>query len=123
MQIPRMRVVAATALVFVTVAHAQSVPAFPDGAIPIDTTQLQATVAGKSYTIDLKTEKWTVAFEPGGGYRFTAGKWQESGKWTPNKSEICGRDFGGWCNEIRLKDDVLYLKSNSRGILPMALVK
>ena len=99
---------------------AQSVPDFPEGAILIDTAELQEAIAGKSFAVDLKPEKWAVAFEPKGKYFFTAGTWRESGKWTPNKSEICGK---GWCNEIRVKDDVLFLKSSQRGIVPMALVK
>jgi len=115
--------IAALGFLSFATAFSQSIPNFPEGAIQINTAELQEAIAGKSFSVDLKPERWTVAFESKGRYVFAAGTWKESGKWTSNKSEICGKDFGGWCNEIRVKDDVLFLKSNSRGILPMALVK
>ena len=103
-------------------ALSQAVPIFPDGAIHINTADLQEGMARKAFTVETKGEKWTVAFETNGRFVFMAGSWKEAGKWTSNKSEICGKDYGGWCNEIRMKDNVLFLKS-SRGILPMEMVK
>jgi hypothetical protein len=98
---------------------------FPDGAVAVDTAELQLAMSGKSYVSGALPDgpPWQIAFKPNGKFVFYAGSWSDTGKWSTNESKVCSDAVGAkaWCNDIRMQGDVLLLKSNKKGVIPMKL--
>ncbi len=122
-----MKTIAFVAVLMSSQLLAQSLPSFPEGAMELNTGELQEAMAGKAYVTNHKELKvqWVIAFEPSGRFVFTVGQWKDVGKWIANESKVCSDQIGAnaWCNEIRMKDGTLFLKSGAKGIVPMSLQK
>jgi hypothetical protein len=120
-----MKLLTFTALLLCAQAFAQPATGFPDGAVAVDTAELQLAMSGKSYMSGALPDgpPWKIAFKPNGKFVFYAGSWSDTGKWSTNKSEVCSDAIGAksWCNDIRMQGDVLLLKSNKKGVVPMKL--
>lgn len=92
---------------------------FPEGAEPFSQEALREVLAGKVFTLNpAKGLPWRWQFDSNGYFFFNAGNFYNSGKWSTKDSTVCqdtGKTTG--CNEVRQKDNVLYLKRNNGEIL------
>lgn len=92
---------------------------FPEGAEPLAQEALRDALAGKVFTMTpAKGLPWRWQFDANGYFFFNAGNFYNSGKWSTKDSKVCqdtGKTTG--CNEMRQKDNVLYLKRDNGEIL------
>jgi len=110
---------AAAALAMGTSALAQTT-AFPEGAEPLTQDALREALAGKVFTMTpANGSDWRWQFNANGYFFFDAGGgYRNSGKWSTKASSVCqdtGKTPG--CNEMRQKDNVLYLVRDNGELL------
>lgn len=88
---------------------------FPQGAEPISADALRDALSGKVFSVaPVKGPTWRWQFDGNGYFFLNIGSFQNSGKWSTRESSVCqdtGKSTG--CNEMRMKDSVLYLKRDS----------
>jgi hypothetical protein len=92
---------------------------FPEGAEPLTPDALREALAGKVFSITpAKGSTWRWEFKDNGYFFLNVGGFSDSGKWSTKESSVCqdsGKNMG--CNEMRQKDNVLYLKRDNGEIV------
>lgn len=94
--------------------------AFPEGAEPLTQESLHEALSGKAFTMNsAKGSEWRWQFDANGYFFFNAGGgYTNSGKWSTKGSSVCqdtGKTPG--CNEMRQKNNVLYLVRDNGELL------
>ncbi len=89
-----------------------------DSVMPTDDA-LRAHVSGKTFKIQPATgPSWRLAYKAN-GYAFLnlSNGFSDSGKWRIEKGQLCNdwQKIGGSCSNVKMKDDVLYVKRVSNG--------
>lgn len=107
-----------------TAATAQTaVNQFPAEATVFSAQELQSSLEGKVYTVDLPNgDGWRFEFKAGGAYSFKTNRSAESNrKWSVQDSKLCteGARLVSSCNEVRKMGDVILLKRDSGEIVKM----
>ena len=94
---------------------------FPEGAEPLAPEALRTALAGKSFKVaPAQGAAWRWQFDANGYFFLNVGTYSNSGKWSTKDSSICqdtGKSTG--CNEVRSRDNVLYLKRDSGEIVAL----
>ena len=94
---------------------------FPDGAEPLKAEVLSAALSGKVFAVSpAQGSTWRWQFDENGYFFLNVGKNSSSGKWSTKDSSLCedsGKNSG--CNEVRSKDNVLYLKRSSGEVVAL----
>jgi len=94
---------------------------FPEGAEPLTPEALKTALAGKTFKVaPAQGSAWRWQFDANGHFFLNVGNYSNSGKWSTKDSSICqdtGKSTG--CNEVRSKDDALYLKRDSGEIVAL----
>lgn len=104
-------------------AFAQPAPTeFPDGAIPLTAPALQAAVEDKVFMAQpAQGAAWRLQYNANGFFYVNVGNFSDDGKWSVKDSTLCteGKRVKAFCNELRSKDGVLYMKRESGEILKL----
>lgn len=100
-------------------AQSAAVPDFSDAAASVPAEALRERLSGKVFTVKVADgNTWRLDYK-GNGYSFidTANGFRDTGTWHTEASRLCMelRKATSGCNEMRLKDDVLYMKRSSNG--------
>ena len=95
---------------------------FPDGASPLQSTELSQRLAGKVFTVQLKNGSgWRFEYKPNGYFFFNHSSGRtDSGDWKAEESKLCmkGRTLiDASCNEMRLQDGALLLKRDNGDVV------
>ena len=94
---------------------------FPEGAEPLTSEALKTALAGKTFKVaPAQGSAWRWQFDANGYFFLNVGNYSNSGKWSTKDSSVCqdtGKSTG--CNEIRSKDNVLYLKRDSGEVVAL----
>ena len=110
-------------LIFAAVAWCAGAAAqtFPEGATPLSPEALQEALSGKTFSVDPASgPNWHLQFNANGDYFLHAGKFHNIGKWSTKESSICRDSIQvKSCDEMRVKDSVLYLKRDSGEIVTL----
>ena len=95
--------------------------AFPEGAEPLTPEALGAALSGKVFAVNpAKGPTWRWQFDANGQFSINIGNYSDSGKWSTKESSICQQTpKNSGCNEIRGKDNVLYLKRDSGEVVAL----
>ena len=94
---------------------------FPEGSEPLTQEALREALAGKVFFLTpAKGPDWRWQFDDNGYFFFNAGSYTNSGKWSTKDSSICQETpKNSGCNEIRGKDNVLYLKRDNGEVVAL----
>lgn len=114
----KLMLISVAAMAFSASANAQTTT-YPDGAEPLTPEALRTALAEKVFAITpAKGPTWRWQFDGNGYFFLNAGNYRDSGKWSIKESSLCleSRNTPG-CNEMRQKDNVLYLKRDSGEIV------
>ncbi|WP_028603573.1 hypothetical protein [Ottowia thiooxydans] len=107
--------VAAAVMAFSVNALAQPLTAFPEGAEAITPEVLREALSGKVFAIKpANGQPWRWRFDANGDFLLNIASYSNAGKWSTKESSVCqdsGKNPG--CNEMKKKDNVLYLKRDS----------
>jgi hypothetical protein len=108
---------AALALLAVLPTWAHATPTeFPEGAMPVEESQLKELLSGKVFTVNVASgPAWRWQFN-GNGYVFiNIGSFSDGGQWRTQGSTLCteGRKIKASCNEMRAVGNELYLKRDN----------
>ena len=110
---------AVSVLALSTQASAQPVTTFPDGAEPLTAEALREALSGKVFSVKPASgPQWKWRFDANGSFYINISSYSDSGKWSTKESSVCqdsGKNTG--CNEMRKKDNTLYLKRDSGEIV------
>ena len=112
--------ISAVAMVFSASVIAQTA-AYPEGAELLTQEALRTALAEKVFSISpAKGPTWRWQFNDNGYFFINVGHYSDTGKWSTKESSVCieSRKNSG-CNEIRRKDNVLYLKRDSGEIVAL----
>ncbi|QNP59530.1 hypothetical protein [Paenacidovorax monticola] len=105
----------ALALLGASAAATAQTTTYPEGAELLTQEALREALAGKVFsTAPARGPQWQWQFKPDGRFFLSVGSYSDSGKWSTKESSLCldsAKNVG--CNEMRQKDNVLYLKRNS----------
>ena len=94
---------------------------FPEGAEPLMPDALKTALAGKTFKVaPAQGSAWRWQFDANGNFFLNVGNRSNSGKWSTKDSTLC-EDAGvrSGCNEVRSKDNVLYLKRSSGEVVAL----
>ena len=97
---------------------------FPEGSALLTTETLTAALSGKVYTAQpAKGPSWRIQYNDNGFVYVNVGSFSDTGKWFAKDSTVCseGRQIKFFCNEVRTKDNTLYLKRESGEVLKLEL--
>ncbi len=95
--------------------------AFPEGAEPLTPEALTTALSGKVFKVaPAQGSDWRWQFDANGYFFLNVGKFNGSGKWSTKDNSVCqeSKNFSG-CNEIRSKDNVLYMKRDSGEVVAL----
>ena len=95
--------------------------AFPDGAAPLTPEALREALSGKVFAVSpAKGPVWRWQFDADSLFSIKIGNYSDSGKWSTKDSSICQETpKNSGCNEIRGKDNVLYLKRDNGEVVAL----
>jgi hypothetical protein len=114
------KLLAALLLIPAATAFAQGT-AFPDGATAPSAVDIQQRLTGKAFDIKLADDSmWHVQYGNSGDFDFKSSKgFADHGDWKAEDGKICskGSKIPYSCNDVRMKDDDLYLKRDSGEIV------
>jgi len=92
---------------------------FPEGAVPVTAEQLRARVTDRAFGAQMTNgDSWRFEWKSNGYLFLNAGSgYSDSGKWRVEDGKICAemKKSGPACSEMRLVNDVLYMKRASNG--------
>lgn len=117
----KLLLITTTAMTLCAGAMAQVVTTYPEGAEPLTQESLRTALADKVFTVNpAQGNPWRWQFNENGYFFINAGNYSDSGKWNTKESSVCvnSRRNSG-CNEIRQKDNVLYLKRDSGEVVAL----
>lgn len=109
-----------TALFSLSVFAQPAVPtAFPEGAIPATAEQLKARLTDRVLAARMTNgDDWRFEYKSN-GYFFlnTSRGYADSGKWRAEEGKVCAdmQKSGPACSDVRIVNDVLYMKRASNG--------
>ena len=84
------------------------------------TYELQSVLSGKIFLVKVdKSPVWRWQFNSDGSFTIDIGNYNDSGKWNIKESSVCQESKRGnsGCNEIRVKENILYLKRDNDEIV------
>lgn len=82
--------------------------------------ELQSVLSGKIFLVKVdKSPVWRWQFNSDGSFTIDIGNYNDSGKWNIKESSVCQESKRGnsGCNEIRVKENILYLKRDNDEIV------
>lgn len=96
---------------------------FPAGSSELTADALRADVAGKNFVVQpAQGPQWNWQIRDNGYYYINIGSFSDSGTWNVKDSTLCSSGHKvqtGTCNEVRIKDGVLYLKRDNGEVVEM----
>ena len=116
-----MRLIFLSALLALATSSMAQTTDFPDGAEPLTPDALKTALAGKTFKVaPAQGSAWRWQFDAHGNFFLNVGNRSNSGKWSTKDSTLC-EDAGvrSGCNEVRSKDNVLYLKRSSGEVVAL----
>ena len=97
------------------------ITAFPEGAEPLTAEALKTALVGKNFkVVPAQGSTWLWQFDANGYFFLHVGRYSNTGKWSTKDGSICqdtGKSPG--CNEVRSKDNVVYLKRDSGEVVAL----
>ena len=108
------------ALMILTVTTSGWAADFPEGVQPLKQEKLQSAMAGKVFSVKAaKGPAWRWQFNSDATFVINIGSYSDSGVWSIKDSSVCQESKRGntGCNEIRTKDNILYLQRDSGEIV------
>jgi hypothetical protein len=106
---------------FASSVAAQSVvpTTFPDGAIAVTAEQLKARLTDRVFGSRMTNgDDWRLEWKSSGYFYLNTGRgYSDSGKWRVEEGKFCAemQKTGAACSEMRIHNDVLYMKRASNG--------
>lgn len=95
-------------------ALAQAATDFPEGAEPLAPEALSEAVSGKVFIVKpAKGLQWRWQFNANGYAYLNIGRRAITSQWSTKDSSLCQSGGNTGCNEMRRKDNVLYIKRDS----------
>lgn len=92
---------------------------FPDGAVPATAEQLKARLTDRVYGARMTNgDDWRFEYKANGYFFLNTGRgYADSGKWRVEEGKFCAemQKTGAACSEMRIVNDVPYMKRASNG--------
>ena len=108
-----------TFLSFTVFAQSAIPTTFPEGAIPATAEQLKARLTDRVLGARMTNgDDWRFEYKSNGYFFLNTGRgYADTGKWRVEEGRVCAemQKSGAACSEMRILNDVLYLKRASNG--------